>query len=325
MAKRQLGYIPPQQNSPKLIMLSVSAFGRTGRWRTKVRFDLIAQAFSGLIHMTGEPDGPPQFVSMAIADVNAGVHGFAALGYALFHRERSGRGQYIDISMIDALYHIQANVELCANAKTGSPIPLRGASSGRWLPMGCSRASKAGLPSLPGIYNEPGLPRAMGQPQLSDDPRFADVRSRPAFPRAGDTGGSLDGAAAERPGDSGCTGRTACTLRASPVGSGCHQAPLLHCAGNGAQVCPIQSLREASRLPAFRSKFRAAGLPVLWTSAQGQDNAGAESRAPDIPMPEVQGARGARCYSTPDRCNRPGPTLTAGRVVGLLSDQRPGG
>lgn len=143
MAKRQLDYAALSKIHPKLIMLSVSAFGRTGPLADKVGFDLIAQAFSGLMHMTGEPDGPPQFVSMAIADVNAGVHGFAALGYALFHRERSGRGQYIDISMIDALYHMhEANVELCANAKTEfHPASAAGAHQG-WLPMGVQGRSR---------------------------------------------------------------------------------------------------------------------------------------------------------------------------------------
>ena len=179
MHKRSLDYSTLSEIHPGLIMLSVSAFGRTGPLSDRVGFDLIAQAFSGLMHMTGEPDGPPQFVNMAIADVNAGVHGFASLGYALFHRERTGRGQYIDISMVDALYHFhEANVELCANGKSEFH-PIRcGAHNKDLAPYGVFKSRDGWIAILAGDRQWAGLPRAMGQPELVEDVRFADTRSR---------------------------------------------------------------------------------------------------------------------------------------------------
>ncbi|MCZ6774165.1 MAG: CoA transferase, partial [Proteobacteria bacterium] len=86
----------------KLIMASVSAFGRTGPLAHKTGFDWIAQAFAGIMHMTGPADGPPHPVGVGMADISTGVHAFASIGYALFHRERTGEGQYMDISMIDS-------------------------------------------------------------------------------------------------------------------------------------------------------------------------------------------------------------------------------
>ncbi|MBL4782355.1 MAG: CoA transferase [Porticoccaceae bacterium] len=179
MAKRKLDYATLRLIHPKLIFLSISAFGRTGPLSDRVGFDLIAQAFSGLMHMTGEPDGPPQFVNMAIADVNAGVHGFGFLGYALYHRERTGRGQNIDVAMVDALYHMhEANVELCANARV-TYEPLRcGAHNQGVAPYGVFKGAQGWIAILAGDLQWPGLPRAMARPELITDPRFVDMRSR---------------------------------------------------------------------------------------------------------------------------------------------------
>ena len=106
MEKRGLDYESLSKLNPRLIMASLSAFGRKSPLAHKTGYDMIAQSFSGLMHMTGEPNGPPTFVGIGIADVGSGVHTFAALGYALFHRERTGMGQYIDIAMVDTLYHM---------------------------------------------------------------------------------------------------------------------------------------------------------------------------------------------------------------------------
>ena len=179
MAKRKLDYEILSALHPKVIFLSISAFGRTGPLSDRVGFDLIAQAFSGLMHMTGEPDGPPQFVNTAIADVNAGVHGFGFLGYALYHRERTGRGQNIDVAMVDALYHMhEANVELCANAKVAYHPVRCGAHHRGLAPYGVFKGVEGWVAILAGDFQWPGLPRAMGQPELIDDTRFVNMRGR---------------------------------------------------------------------------------------------------------------------------------------------------
>lgn len=274
MARRQLDYEALSKINPKLIMLSISAFGRTGPLADKVGFDLIAQAFSGLMHMTGEPDGPPQFVSMAIADVNAGVHGFAALGYALFHRERTGRGQYIDISMIDALYHMhEANVELCANAKTEFH-PIRcGAHHQGLAPYGVFKGVEGWIAILAGDLQWPGLPRAMGRAELIDDPRFADMRSRARHSRelvalveAWMATQDSDQAILDALGEQ----RVPCAPVLSVADTIKHPYFI---AREMVRRVPDAVIAEGVTIAGFPIKFsELPELPELWTSAQGQDN-----------------------------------------------------
>jgi len=179
LEKRGLDYESVKASNPGLVMVSVSAFGKTGPYAGKVGYDLIAQAFSGLMHMTGEADGPPQPVGVGIGDVNAGVHAFAAVGMALFHRERTGQGQHIDISMVDALFH-QHEMNVHGPAMTNM----------RWRPKRSGHHSAVNAPQ--GAFKGPegwivllvldrqwaNTCRALGRPELEADPRFATLRDR---------------------------------------------------------------------------------------------------------------------------------------------------
>jgi crotonobetainyl-CoA:carnitine CoA-transferase CaiB-like acyl-CoA transferase len=106
LEKRGLDYPHLRALNPKVIMLSVSAYGRESPLSHKTGYDWIIQAFAGFMHMTGPKDGPPHPIGLALLDVNASVHGFAAVGYALYHRLRTGEGQYLDLSMVDAAFHM---------------------------------------------------------------------------------------------------------------------------------------------------------------------------------------------------------------------------
>ena len=275
MTKRRLDYDTLSQIHPGLIMLSISAFGRTGPLSDKVGFDLIAQAFSGLMHMTGEPDRPPQFVNMAIADVNAGVHGFASLGYALFHRDRTGRGQYIDIAMVDALYHMhEANVQFCANAKREFH-PIRCGTHNKGLaPYGVFKGAEGWIVILAGDLQWPGLPRAMGREDLIQDPRFADTRARAAhsdqlvalveaWMATFDNDQDILDALGEQ--------RVPC----APVLSVADTIKHPHfIAREMVRKLPDAGIDEEVTIPGFPIKFSEnTELPELWTSSRGQDNA----------------------------------------------------
>jgi CoA:oxalate CoA-transferase len=174
LEKRGLDHASLAKRNPRLVMASISAFGRAGMLSQKVGFDLIAQAFSGLMSMTGEPDGPPSWVGLAIADVQSGVHAFAAIGYALFHRERTGRGQHIDVSMVDALYHChEGNVQFYANSD-GSLEPTRHGARHRMIgPMGTYKAAQGWIVILVLDRQWESFCRALGRPELASDPRFA--------------------------------------------------------------------------------------------------------------------------------------------------------
>lgn len=174
MEKRGLDYASLKARNPKLIMVSISAFGRKSPLSHRVGYDFIAQAFSGIMHMTGSPDGPPQFVGLGIADVSSGVHGFAALGYALYHRERTGVGQYIDLSMVDAMFHMhEVNVQ-GHTMSNGEFVPLRmGSHHPLVCPCGVFKGPDGWIVILVLDRQWANMCKAMGKPELIDDPRFA--------------------------------------------------------------------------------------------------------------------------------------------------------
>ena len=174
LEKKGLDYESLRAINPRIIMASVSAFGRKGPLSHKVGFDIVAQAFSGLMHMTGYPDRPPVFVGMGIGDQGAGIHAFAALGYALFHRERTGIGQAIDIAMVDALFH-QHELNLHAYALTdGKYVPSRsGAHHPLITPMGVFRGPQGYIVILVLDRQWPAMAKAIGRPELGGDPRYA--------------------------------------------------------------------------------------------------------------------------------------------------------
>ena len=174
MEKRGLDYESLSKLNPRLIMASLSAFGRKSPLAHKTGYDMIAQSFSGLMHMTGEPNGPPTFVGIGIADVGSGVHTFAALGYALFHRERTGMGQYIDIAMVDTLYHMHDFGLQSHSISGGEFVPTRmGHYHDQICPAGVYKGPQGWIFILVLDRQWSNMVKAMGRPELRDDPRFA--------------------------------------------------------------------------------------------------------------------------------------------------------
>jgi len=179
LEKRGLDYESLRAVNPRLVMASISAFGRRNSPLShKVGFDTIAQAFSGFMHMTGERDRPPQYVGVAFADVSAGVHALTGLALALFHRERTGRGQWVDISMIDCLYHAhEMNVQLAAANPRVDPM-RNGQHGGVGFPAGTFRGPQGYIVIIALDRQWPAFCDAIGRPDLVQDPRYATARDR---------------------------------------------------------------------------------------------------------------------------------------------------
>ncbi|MDT7890189.1 MAG: CoA transferase [Desulfurococcales archaeon] len=97
-----IGYSRLSGINPGIIYCSISGFGQDGPYRDKPGYDLIALAMSGLMSITGEPGRPPVKFGVPIADISTGIMAAVAILAALYHRERSGAGQYIDMSLLDA-------------------------------------------------------------------------------------------------------------------------------------------------------------------------------------------------------------------------------
>ncbi|MEE2881153.1 MAG: CaiB/BaiF CoA-transferase family protein [Chloroflexota bacterium] len=102
MKRFGLDYESVKAINPSIIYCSISGFGQDGPYQNRPAYDQIMQGVSGLMSITGEPDGEPQKVGIAVSDIGAGMWAAFAVMTALHHRTNSGDGQHIDISMLDA-------------------------------------------------------------------------------------------------------------------------------------------------------------------------------------------------------------------------------
>lgn len=179
LARRGLDYESVSAVNPSVIYLSVSAYGRTSPWANKPGFDYIAQAASGITHMTGSPDGPPALVWSALGDTNAAVHGFAGLGYALYHRERTGQGQHIDLAMVDCLFHFHEAALATYHLTGGEFVPERyGTHHALVFPAGVFRGPQGWIVVLALDLQWPNVCAAMDRPEWVSDPRYAEMTGR---------------------------------------------------------------------------------------------------------------------------------------------------
>ena len=96
--------------NPTLIYASISGFGQEGPMADRPAYDLIVQAMSGLMHITGQRDGPPTAVGESVIDVCTGMFTAWGISTALFNRERTGKGRYLDIAMLDSIYSMMLTV-----------------------------------------------------------------------------------------------------------------------------------------------------------------------------------------------------------------------
>jgi len=109
LAKYGLDYETLKQANPGLIYCSVTGFGQTGPYAPRAGYDFIIQGMSGLMSVTGAPEGQPQKVGVAVTDIFTGLYGVTAILAALHHRHTTGTGQHIDMSLLDVAVAIGAN------------------------------------------------------------------------------------------------------------------------------------------------------------------------------------------------------------------------
>jgi crotonobetainyl-CoA:carnitine CoA-transferase CaiB-like acyl-CoA transferase len=129
MARLGLGYVDVSRRHPRAVYCSISGFGQTGPRRVEAGYDAMMQAEGGLMSITGAADGPPFRLGVAIGDIATGMFAVQAILAALFARERTGRGQWIDVAMLDsvaALLTYQASIAFMTGAtpqRTGNRHP----------------------------------------------------------------------------------------------------------------------------------------------------------------------------------------------------------
>ncbi len=158
---------------PELIYCSISGFGQTGPNRDKPGYDLMAQGFSGIMALTGEPDGAPMKVAVGIADVMTGMYATTGILAALHHRDRTGQGQHIDLSLVDASIAWMIN-EGVAHLTTGKPRTRRGNQHATIVPYQTFACADGHV--LVAVGNNLQYARFcdfLGRPDLAVDPLYA--------------------------------------------------------------------------------------------------------------------------------------------------------
>src|SRR5881296_584219 len=103
LEKLGFGYDAVAKVNQRLVYCSISGFGHTGPYRDRPGYDVIAQGESGIMDITGYPDGPPAKLGASLADVVAGLYAFNGICLALLARHRTGQGQHVDISLLDGM------------------------------------------------------------------------------------------------------------------------------------------------------------------------------------------------------------------------------
>ncbi len=164
--------------NPRLIYCSISGFGATGPYRERAGYDAIMQGFTGLMSITGEADGPPVKAGVALIDVITALYAHGAILAALRHRERTGDGQFLELSLMEC------GIAALINAATAYLVG--GEVQGRWghahpslVPYQAFRARDGYL--MVGAGNErlwKAFCDVLGAPEWADDPRYDENAKR---------------------------------------------------------------------------------------------------------------------------------------------------
>ncbi len=101
LGRYSLGYDDLRDSFPEIVYCSITGFGHTGPYRDRAGYDFFAQGMGGIMSVTGEPDGMPMKVGIGIADIMTGMHASTAVLAALRHRDATGQGQHIDLSLFE--------------------------------------------------------------------------------------------------------------------------------------------------------------------------------------------------------------------------------
>jgi crotonobetainyl-CoA:carnitine CoA-transferase CaiB-like acyl-CoA transferase len=180
MERWNLDFESLAEANPKLVMLSISAYGQTGPYSKRAGFGTLAEAMSGYAHVTGQPDGPPTLPSFGLADSIAGLCGAYGVMVALHERDTiSGLGQHIDLALYEPImtmlgHHFVEYDQLGVVAgRLGSRLPFAAprnvflTQDGKWVAMSCSAQS---------VFER--ACRSIGRPELITDVRFVDNQAR---------------------------------------------------------------------------------------------------------------------------------------------------
>jgi crotonobetainyl-CoA:carnitine CoA-transferase CaiB-like acyl-CoA transferase len=181
LAKYRLDYATLAAINPRLVYCSITGFGQDGPYAPRAGYDFIVQGMSGIMDLTGEPGAAPQKIGVAFADIMTGLYAVIAIQAALAMREQTGRGQQIDMALLDTMTGVLANQAMNWFASGVSPTRVGNAHM-NVCPYAVFPTSDGWF--ILAVGNDGQFRRfcdAMGSPEMRDDPRFATNAGRLAF------------------------------------------------------------------------------------------------------------------------------------------------
>src|SRR5213596_3593254 len=181
MERLGFGYDDLHKQHPALIYCSLSGFGRTGPYKHRRGFDLVAQAMSGMMSFTGEgPDGPPVKCGAPLSDITAGILASLGILAAYAHRLKTGQGQWVETSLFEAAL-VQTYWQSAIALATGVAPRAMGSAHPLNAPYQAFEASDGWI-VIGGANHRQWLRvlEAIGAPELAEDPRFLDNAARMA-------------------------------------------------------------------------------------------------------------------------------------------------
>src|SRR5438309_7576849 len=178
MERAGLGFEALKEKNPRLVYAQLSGFGSDGPYREKGGFDLIAQGMGGIMHVTGEPDGPPTSVGLPICDLGTGMWAVQGILAALYERQRSGVGRLVECSLLETAIGFSSWTS--AQWLADHEEPARQGSRHRQNAPYQRMKTKDGY-LMVGAAGQPIWARcaaALGHPEWCEDPRFATNQER---------------------------------------------------------------------------------------------------------------------------------------------------
>jgi crotonobetainyl-CoA:carnitine CoA-transferase CaiB-like acyl-CoA transferase len=173
LAAMGLGYERLCEMRKDIILCSISALGQTGPLSALPGYDFIAQGYSGVTSMIGEADGTPYIPLVGVGDVSTGVHGALAVLAALRYRDRTGKGQHLDIGLLDVYYHCH---EVSIHQFSGSNGEMKPSRQGPHLnylcPAGVFKANRGWVVIMAFLHHWKDLCAAMNRPDLVTDEKL---------------------------------------------------------------------------------------------------------------------------------------------------------
>lgn len=158
--------------NPKLIYCSVTGFGQDGPYAHRAGYDFLIQGMSGIMDLTGEPDGSPQKIGVAFADIFSGLYGVIGIQAALVERQRSGLGQQVDISLLDCMTGVLANQAMNYLASGQTPTRM-GNAHPNIVPYQTFKVSNGHIIVAAGNDRQfQSLCKVLGVTHIADEERF---------------------------------------------------------------------------------------------------------------------------------------------------------